>query len=117
MLAYLSEETSNLDVADIVKMLDSLTPSSNLSLDIRQVRVAYTILRYTPIEYLPKSVRVDLTKRAVVFDAQSITVPKSRLAHSDFMNVLSLSREYISRSIAHTPVFDRQVLYHPPIKI
>jgi hypothetical protein len=61
------------------------------------------------MEYLPKGVRVDLTKMAVVFDGQLISMLKPGTTHNDLMGVLSLSREYISRSIAHAAVFDRLV--------
>ena len=112
VLAYLSEETSILDITDIVKTLENLTPSSNFHLDIRQVQAVYTVLRYTPMEYLPRSIRIDLTKKAVVFDAQLISAPKSEPTYNDLMGVVSLSREYMSRSITHAAVFDRQVLCH-----
>ena len=112
MLAYISEMTSHLDVADVVKMLENFSPSSDFSPDIRQVQAVYTILRYTPMEYLPKGVRIDLTKKAIVLDAQLVSTLESELAHGDLMGVLSLSREYISRSIAHGAVFDRLVLWY-----
>lgn len=115
VLAYLSEKTSILDITEIVKTLENPTPSSNSHLDIRQVQAVYTILRYTPMEYLPRSIRIDLTKKAVVFDAQLISASKPGLAHNDLMGVLSLSREYISRSIMHAAVFDRRVLVPSPL--
>ena len=112
VIAYLNEKTSILDVTDIVKTLEKPTPSSNFHLDIRQVQTAYTILRYTPMEYLPRSIRIDLTKKAVVFDAQLISALKPGPTHNDLMGVLSLSREYMSRSITNAAVFDRRVLCH-----
>jgi len=105
--------TSCLDAADVVETLENLRPSLDFSLDTHQVQAVYTILRYTPMEYLPKSARIDLTKKAVVFDARLISALKSGPAHNDLIGVLSLSREYISRSITHAVVFDRPVLYHP----
>ena len=111
LLAYLSGMTSHLDVTDVVKTLENLPPSSDFSPDIRQVQAVYTLLRYTPMEYLPKSVRIELTKKAIVFDGQLVSALKSGSA-SDLASVLSLSREYMSRSIAHATVFDRQVLCH-----
>lgn len=112
VLAYLSEKTSILDATDIVRTLEDLTPSSNFHLDISQVRAVYTILGHTPMEYLPRSIRIDLTKKTLVFDAQLISAPKHGPAQVDLMGVLSLSREYMSRSIAHAAVFDRRVLCH-----
>jgi len=104
--------TSHLDAADVAKTLENLPPSPDFSLDIHKVQAAYTILRYTPMEYIPKSARIGLTKKAVVFDARLISALKPGPAHNDLMGVLSLSREYISRSITHAAVFDRLVLYH-----
>lgn len=116
VLTYISERTSSLDATDVARTLGTPLFSSNLSLDMRQVQAVYTILKYTPMEYLPKSVRIDLTKKAVVFDAQSISALKIGSTDNDLMGVLSLSREYISRSITHAAVFDRLVLCHllPP---
>ena len=65
------------------------------------------------MEYLPKSVRIDLAKKAVVFDGQLMSMLNPGSAHDgDVMDTLSLSREYMSRSIAHGAVFDRLVLCH-----
>ena len=113
VLAYLNEETSYLDVADVVTTLEDITPSDNLSLDIPRIRTVYTILRYTPMEYLPRSVRIDLTKKAVVLDAWLTSVPEPRLADNDLLGALSLFREYMSRSIIHAAVFEKRVLCHP----
>lgn len=112
VLVYLSEKTSNLDITDIVKTLENLLPSSNFSKDIHEIRAVYTILRYTPMEYLPKNARVDLTKKAIVIDAQLISALKPGPAHNDLMDILSLCREYTSRSITYAAVFDRPVSYH-----
>lgn len=109
VLAYLSEKTSHLDVTDFVKTLENLPLPFNLSLDIHQFHAVYTILRYTPMEYLPKSIRIDLTKKAVVFDGQLISTSKPGLVHDNLIDVLSLSREYIGRSLTHAAVFDRPV--------
>ena len=105
--------TSYLDVTDVVITLEKFPLSSNFSLDIRQIRTVYTLLRYTPMEYLPKSVRIDLAKKAVVFDGQLMSTLNPGSAHDDdLLDTLSLSREYISRSIVHGAVFDRLVLCH-----
>ena len=101
---------SHLDVSDVVKTLENLPPSSDSSLDTHQAQAVYTLLRYTPMEYLPKSARIELTKKAIVFDGQLISTLKPGSAHNDLMGVLSLSREYLSRSLAHAAVFDRLVL-------
>jgi hypothetical protein len=106
VLAYLSEKTSHLDVTDFVKELEDLSLPFNFSLDIRQFHAVYTILRYTPMEYLPKSVRIDLTKKAVVFGGQVISTLKPGPVHDDLKDVLSLSREYIGRSLVHAAVFN-----------
>jgi len=110
VLAYLSEKTFILDTTDIVRTLEDPTPSSNFHLDISQVQAVYSILGYTPMEYLPRSIRIDLTKKALVFDAQLVSAPVHGPARDDVMGVLSLSREFMSRSIAHAAVFDRRVL-------
>lgn len=94
----------------MVKTLENLTPSSDFSLDIAQVQAVYTFLRYTPVEYLPKSVRVELTKKAIVLDGQLVSAFDPESAHSNISGVLSLSREYMSRSIVHAKVFNRPVL-------
>ena len=97
----------------MVRTLENLPLSSDFSPDIRQIRSAYTLLRYTPMEYLPKSVRVDLAKKAVVFDGQLIsTLNPGSAPDVDLMGVLSLSREYITRSIVYGAVFGRPVLCH-----
>ena len=106
--------TSHLSITDVVKTLETL-PSPDLSPDIHKVQAVYAFLRYTPMEYLPKSVRIDLTKKAVVFDGQLVSALKSGSAHDDLTGVLSLSREYISRSLVHATVFDRSVLCHPSL--
>jgi hypothetical protein len=112
ILDYLSEKTSYLDVTDVVKTLQHLPPLPNFSLDIYQVQAVYTVLRYTPIEYLPKNVRIDLTKKAIIFDGQLISTLKPGSIHDDIVGVLSLSREYISRSLAYSAAFDRLVQCH-----
>jgi len=108
--------TSCLDVTDVVRTLENLPPSSDFSLDIRGVQSVYTLLRYTPMEYLPKSVRIDLAKKAVVFDGQLISTLNPGSEYNDLMDTVSLFREYISRSLVYAAVFDRLVLYHllPP---
>ena len=65
------------------------------------------------MEYLPKNVRIDLAKKAVVFDRQLILTLNPGSAQNGLMDTLSLSREYTSRSLVHATVFDRLVLYHP----
>lgn len=109
MLTYLSEKTSHLDISDVVQVLEDLPPPSGSSLDICEVQVVYTIIRYAPIEYIPKSVRIELTKKAVVFDGQLMSTLKPGSLHDDLMGVLSLSREYIGRSLLHAAVFNRLV--------
>jgi len=105
--------TSYLDVTDVVRVLENPPLSSDPSLDVRQIRSVYALLRYTPMEYLPKSVRIDLAKKAAVFDGQLMPTLNPGSAHDgDLMGTLSLSREYISRSIVHGAVFDRLVLCH-----
>lgn len=111
VLTYLSEKTHHLDITDVVQTLENLPPSSDFSLDICEVQAVYIVLRYTPMEYLPKSVRIELTKKAVVFDGQLISALKPRPLHDNLMGVLSLSREYIGRSLAHATVFNRLVQY------
>ena len=61
------------------------------------------------MEYLPKSVRVELTKKAVVFDGYLISMVKPGSLHHDLVCVLSLSREFIGRSLAYGVVFSRLV--------
>jgi hypothetical protein len=112
VLTYMSERTSHLDVADMVKTLETLPQSPDLSLDIHGVQGVYAILRYTPMEYLPKSVRIDLTKKAIVFDGQLMSMSKREPPEGHLTGVLSLSREYISRSLAQSVVFDRPVRCH-----
>ncbi|KAF9647481.1 hypothetical protein BDM02DRAFT_3187912 [Thelephora ganbajun] len=109
VLSYLNEKTSCLGIADVIKTLGNLPPppSPDFSLDIHKVQAVYTILRYTPMEYLPKSTRIDLTKKAIIFDGQLVSTLKPGSAHGDLMGVLSLSREYTSRSLAYAAVFDR----------
>jgi hypothetical protein len=109
VLTYLSENISCLDGTSLIQTLENLPPSSHFSPDTYQVQAVYTILRYAPMEYLSKSVRIELTKKAVVFDAQLILTLRPELFHDDLMGVLSLSREYISRSLAHAAVFNRLV--------
>lgn len=113
VLAYLNEETSHLDIVDVVRTLEDITPSDNLSLDIPRIQTVYTILRYTPMEYIPRSVRIDLTRKAVVLDAWLTSVPESRLTNNNLLGALSLFREYMSRSIMHAAVFEKRVLCHP----
>lgn len=109
MLSYLRGKTSHLDIADITQTLENPPPSSEISLEICGIQAVYTVLRYAPMEYLPKSVRVELTKKAVLFDGQLISVQKPGLLSNNLMDVLSLSREYIGRSLAHAAVFNRLV--------
>lgn len=109
VLAYLSEKTSHLDVTDVIQTLENLPASFEFSLDLYEVQAVYTILRYTPMEYLPKSVRAELAKKAVVFDAQLTSALKPGSLRNDLMDVLSLSREYIGRSLAQSGVFNRLV--------
>lgn len=93
----------------MVETLENLPPSSSFPLDTRAVQTVYTILRYAPMEYLPKKVRIDLTKKAVVFDGQLISTLEVGSARDHLMGVLSLSREYISRSLEHAVAFDKMV--------
>lgn len=116
VLAHLSGESSYPGIVDVVATLENLTPSDNFSLDIPRVRTVYTILRYTPMEYLPRSVRIDLTKKAIVLDALLISVPEPRSTDNDLMGALSLFREFMSRSIMHAAAFEKWVLCHPPRK-
>lgn len=109
VLAYLNEKTSHLDVGDMVNALKTPFLPSSTSPDIRTGQAVYTVLGHTPMEYLPKSVRIDLTKKAVILDRQIVP---TLLADDCSMDVLSLSREYISRSLAHAAVFDRLVQWH-----
>jgi hypothetical protein len=115
VLSYISSKTSHLDTTDITQTLENLPPSSDFSLDIHEVQAVYTILRYAPMEYLPKNVRIELTKKAVVFDGQLISTSKPGSLHDDWMDVLFLSREFIGRSLVHAAVFNRQVLCHLPL--
>ena len=78
-------------------------------MDVRAAHAVYAILSYTPMEYLPKGIRADLTKKAVVLDRQLVSTLKPEFAHGHSMAALALSREYMSRSLAHTAVFDRLV--------
>lgn len=109
VLAYVDENTSHLDAEDIVETLKNLPPSSSFSLNASAVQTVYTILRYAPMEYLPKKARVDLTKKAVVFDGQLISTHEAEPVRDHLMGVLSLSREYISRSLEHAVAFDKMV--------
>jgi hypothetical protein len=109
VLSYLGEMASHLDAAGVTQTLENISPSSSFAPDIRVVHAVYAILRYTPMEYLPKSIRADLTKKAVVFDGQLVSTLKPEFAHGHSMAVLALSREFMSRSLAHAVVFDRLV--------
>ena len=109
VLAYISERTAHLDITDIVRTLENLPQPPDFSLDTHGFQAVYTILRYTPMAYLPKNVRIDLTKKAVVLDGQLMLMSKLESAPGHLTGVLSLSREYISRSLAHAVVFDRLV--------
>ena len=106
----MSEKTSHLDTNDVIQTLENLPPSFDFSLDIHEVQAVYTILRYAPMEYLPKSVRIELTKKAIVFDGQLISTLKPGSLY-DLTDVLSLSREYIGRSLEHAAVFNILVQY------
>ena len=111
-LAHLSDMTSHLDVSNLVRTLGNLPPSSDFCLDIRLVQSVYTLLRYSPMEYLPKSFRIDLAKKAAVLDGQLISRLNPGSAQNDLMDTLSLSREFISRSLVHATVFNKMVLCH-----
>ena len=64
------------------------------------------------MEYLPKGIRLDLTKKAVVLDGQLVSTLNLGPVCNSTMVLLSLSREYLSRSLAHAADFDRLVVCH-----
>lgn len=132
-MSTLTARTASLDSVDVSQVLSHHSSSSqstskkskktkSASLTEEQVRnaaSAYSFLLYAPSEYVPRSARSELLKRAVALDGVVMLTPADDSEAGDAIIgrevLLASIRTFLLRSFVHVGAADHQVLFHARI--
>lgn len=100
-IAGINEQTKSLQDVDLQDLLSdtNFKSAKKKGIDIRDVSAAFGVILHVPAEYLPRTSRIELIRRALVADMISVRNDRGT-DRTGFHSVL-LMREFLRRMFIH----------------